>query len=201
MWSAKTIQPESSPRPTRMWLHSRPMHDQRWVPHRCILHRVRLVRLLHPELPALARQFRSGKSRANPDTYRAGMVLPAVLRHTARYPQQAPRRDRARRLDHRAGVHALARYVAGAFGKLPSALPAIFVHLFWGRDWTRLSGGAGADGWLCHRGTHSHDLLFRLLLRDPATAGTVRENQTSAEFDFRIGAGQLSASLVSLLTR
>jgi len=85
-----------------------------------------------------------------------------------------------RRLGHCAGVHAVARYVAGAFGKLPSALPAIFVHLLWGRDWTRLSGGAGADGWLCHRGTHSHDLLFRVLLCHPAAAGTVRKNQTGA---------------------
>ena len=77
--------------------------------------------------------------------------------------------------------------VAGAFSKLPSALPAIFVHLLWGRDRTRLSGGAGADGWLCHRSTHSHDLLFRVLLRHPAAAGTVRKNQAATEFDLRIG--------------
>src|SRR6516225_8493997 len=116
------------------------------------------------------------------------MVLPAVLRHPARHSRQTPRRNRTRRLDHRAGVHAVARYVAGAFGKLPSVVPAIFVHLLWRRDWTRLSGGAGADRWLCHRGTHSHDLLFRVLLRDPAVAGTFREDQTGAELDFRIGA-------------
>ena len=36
-----------------------------------------------------------------PTAYRAGMVLPAVLRHPARHPEQASRRHRARRLDRR----------------------------------------------------------------------------------------------------
>ena len=161
-------------------------HDQRWVPHRRVLHRVRLVRLLHPELSALARQLRSGKSRADTDTYRAGMVLPAVLRHPARHPQQAPRRNRTRRLDHCAGVHALARYVAGAFGQLPAAVSAVFVHLLCCGDRAWLSRFAGTDGRLCHRSTHSHDLLFRVLLRHPAAAGTVRKNQAATEFDLRI---------------
>ena len=70
---------------------------------------------------------------ANPepdaDPHRAGMVLPAVLRHSARDPEQAPRRHRACWLDRRAGVPAVARYVARALGELPAALPAVPVHL------------------------------------------------------------------------
>ena len=89
--------------------------DQRWVPHRRVLHRVRLVRLLYPELSTLGRQFRSGKSRANTDTYRPGMILSAVLRDPPRHSRQASRSDCTRCLDYRAGVYALARYLAGAF--------------------------------------------------------------------------------------
>ncbi len=56
---------------------------------------------------------------ANPgrdaDTYRAGMVLPAVLRDPALDPEQARRRDRDVLGDHRAGIPALARYRQNAF--------------------------------------------------------------------------------------
>ncbi len=44
-----------------------------------------------------------------PHAHRAGMVLPAVLRHPALDPEQARRRDRDVLGDHRAGVPALAR--------------------------------------------------------------------------------------------
>src|SRR5215831_16898459 len=115
------------------------------------------------------------------------MVLSAVLRDPARHPQQTPWRDRTRYFDNRLGFHAMARYLAGAFGQLPAALPAVFVHLLRRRHWTRLSRLTGAGGWLCDRGTHSHHLLFRLLLCDSAAAGPVRENQAAAEFDLRIG--------------
>src|SRR5262249_39660236 len=158
--------------------------DQRCVLHRRVLHRVRLVRLLHPELSTLARQFRSGKSRADTDTYRAGMVLPAVLRDPARHSQQASRSDCTCRLDHRAGVYALAGYLAGAFSQLSTAVPAVLIHFLRSRHWAWFSRGTGAGGWLCDRGTNSHHLLFRVLLRDSAAAGTVRENQTGAELDF-----------------
>jgi hypothetical protein len=72
--------------------------------------------------------------------------------------------------------------------KLPAALPAVFVHLLRSGDRAWLPRGTRAGRRLCHRGAHSHDLLFRVFLRDPAAAGTVRENQTGAELDFRIGA-------------
>ena len=39
-----------------------------------------------------------GQSGPDADPYRPGMVLPAVLRHPARDPEQAPRRHRARRV-------------------------------------------------------------------------------------------------------
>src|SRR5438876_5253425 len=116
------------------------------------------------------------------------MVLSAVLRHPARHPQQAPRRNRICYLDHRVGLYALARHFAGPFSKLPAALPAVFVHFLRSRHWARLSRLTGAGGWLCDRGTHSHHLLFCILLRDLAAAGTVRKNQAATEFDFRIGA-------------
>ncbi len=80
------------------------------------------------------------------------------------------------------------RVFAGPFSKLPAALPAVFVHFLRSRHWARLSRLTGAGGWLCDRGTHSHHLLFCLLLRDPAVAGTFRKDQTGAEFDLRIGA-------------
>jgi ubiquinol-cytochrome c reductase cytochrome b/c1 subunit len=126
---------------------------------------------------------------ANPEQtptriYCARMVLSAVLRDPARHPQQTPWCNRTRRLDHRAGIHALARYLAGAFSQLSTAVPAVFVHFLCSRHWARFSRGTGAGGWLCDRGTHSHHLLFRVFLRDPAAAGTVRKNQTGTELDF-----------------
>src|SRR5437588_1447172 len=112
------------------------------------------------------------------------MVLPAVLRNFARHPEQASRRNRARRLNHRAGVYALARYVARAIVKLPPALSAVFVHFLRRSHRARLSRLAGANRWLCDRCAYSHYLLFRILLRDPAAVGAVRENQAVAELDF-----------------
>ena len=51
---------------------------------------------------------------------------------------------RARRRHRRAGLPAVARYVAGALGELPAALPAIPVHLLRRRDRAWLSRLAGA---------------------------------------------------------
>ena len=107
---------------------------------------------------------------------------------------QAARRHRACRLDRRARHHAMARYVAGAFGKLPAAVPAIPVHLFRRGYRARLSRLARADRRLCDRGAHSHPLLFRILFRDPPAPGIVRENQAVAEFDFGIGAAAWCSS-------
>ena len=60
-----------------------------------VLHLLRLVHLLHSELSRPFRQLHHGQSRPDADAYRSGMVLPAVLRHSARDPEQAARRHRA----------------------------------------------------------------------------------------------------------
>ena len=73
-------------------------------------------------------------------------------------------------IDRRAGLPAVARYVAGALGELPAAVPAVSVHLLRRRHRARLSRFAGTDRRLCDRGAHSHRLLFRLLLHHPAAA-------------------------------
>ncbi len=52
-----------------------------------------------PNYPRPSRQLHPGQSGGDADAYRAGMVLPAVLRDPARDPEQAARRDRAVRLD------------------------------------------------------------------------------------------------------
>ena len=93
--------------------------------HRRVLSVLCLVRVLHPELSWSSRQLHSRQSRADPAAYRPGMVLPAVLRHSARHSEQAPRRHRARRLDRPARFPALARYLAGALGQVSAAVPAI----------------------------------------------------------------------------
>ena len=60
-----------------------------------VLHPVRLVFVLHPELPRASRQLHPGQSGGHPDPHRSGMVLSAVLCHSARNPQQTARRHRA----------------------------------------------------------------------------------------------------------
>ena len=55
-----------------------------FVPDGCVLHPACLVRFLHPKFSWSLRQLHSSQSFRHPDAYRAGMVLPAVLRHPAR---------------------------------------------------------------------------------------------------------------------
>ena len=55
---------------------------------------LRVVRLLHPELPRSRGQLHPGEPGRDAVAHRAGMVLPAVLRDPARHPEQADRRDR-----------------------------------------------------------------------------------------------------------
>ena len=105
-----------------------------------------------------------GQSRADPAAYRAGMVLPAVLRDSARDPEQAARRHRARRLDRHAGVPALARHLAGALGNYRP----LYRHFFWifvaVVHRPRLSRLAAAGRRLCDRGADTDRLLFRPFL-------------------------------------
>ena len=92
-----------------------------------------------PELSRPLRQLHSGQSGPDAHPHRSGMVLSAILRDPARDPEQAARRHRAGELDHHPRLHAVARYVGGAFGELPPALPAIPVYLLRGRDRSWLS--------------------------------------------------------------
>ena len=155
--------------------------------HRRVLPVLRLVRVLPAELSRPLRQLHHGQSGPDAHPYRAGMVLPAVLRHPARHPEQAPRRHRAGKLDHHSRLPALARYLARAFGELPAAVPAIPADLLRRRDRAWLSRLPRAVGRLCDRGAHPHRLLFRFLPRHPAAARIVREDQAAAEFDFGSG--------------
>ena len=50
---------------------------------------VRLVRVLRARLPRPRRQLHRGQPAVDAAAHRAGVVLPAVLRHPARHPQQA----------------------------------------------------------------------------------------------------------------
>ena len=64
-----------------------------------------------------------------------------------------------------------------------------FLFIFFASvDRPGLSRLAGTGRRLRDRGPLPHRLLFRFLLRHPAAARVVREDQTAAEFDLRIGA-------------
>ena len=131
--------------------------------HGVLLHPVRLVRVLHPELPRPCRQLHPGQSGGDADAYRAGMVLPAVLRDPARDPEQAAGRDRAVRLDRDPGLPALARHLEGALGALPAAVPAVLLDLRGRLRRARLARRQAAGGRLRHRLAHPHRLLLRAL--------------------------------------
>ena len=65
------------------------LHDQGLVRHGRVPGRLRLVRLLHAELSRPSGQLHPGQPAEDAGAYRAGMVLPAVLRDPARHPEQA----------------------------------------------------------------------------------------------------------------
>ena len=65
------------------------------VLHGGVLPALRVVRVLHPKLSRPRRQLHSGQSGRDAGAHRARMVLPAVLRHPARHPEQAPGRPGA----------------------------------------------------------------------------------------------------------
>ena len=88
---------------------------------------VRVVRVLHPELSRPRRQLHPGQPGGDAGRDRAGMVLPAVLRHPALDPEQAAGRLRAVRLDRHPGLPALARHLAREVGALPAAVPPVLL--------------------------------------------------------------------------
>src|SRR5712664_3351498 len=91
------------------------------------------------------------------------MVLPAVLRHPARDPEHARRRDRARGLDPDPRLPAMARYVEGALGALSSALPAVLLGVRGGLRAARLARLESCGMRLWHRRANLYRLLFHLL--------------------------------------
>ena len=164
--------------------------DQGQLPAGGVLHPVRLVRVLHAEFSRPSRQLHSGQSGGDADAHRAGMVLPAVLRDPARDPEQAPRRDRARRLDPDPRVPAVARYLEGALGALPAALSAVLLGVRDRLHRARLARLEAAGRQLRAVRAHLHGLLLRLFPDHPAGARHDREDQAAAELDLGIGAAR-----------
>ena len=115
-----------------------------------------LVHLLHAELPRRRRQLHPGQSRRDAGAYRARMVLPAVLRDPAFDPEQARRRHRDVRGDHRAGLPALARQRKNPLVEIPSAGQAVLLDLRGRLHPARLSRLAAAGRHLCDRRPHPH---------------------------------------------
>src|SRR6185503_15857315 len=128
-----------------------------------------------------------GQPGGDPDAHRSGMVLPAVLRHPARDPEQASRRDGARCVDRHPGLLALARYLESQVGALSPALPAVLLGVRHRLHRSGLARLQAAGGQLCPLCAHLHRLLLRLFPRDPAGAGQGREDQATAEFDRGLG--------------
>ena len=139
-----------------------------------------------PNYMGHAGQLHSGQSGGDADPHRARMVLPAVLRHPARDPEQAHGRGRAGRFDRRSRVPALARYLKGKVCQLSPALPAILLDLRGRVRGSRLAWLEARGRRLRHRRAHSDGLLLPPLPRHPAVARHVRENQAAAEFHLRV---------------
>ena len=142
-----------------------------------------------------------GQSGGDAAGNRAGMVLPAILRHPALYPEQAAGRLRAVRFDPDPRFPALARHLEGALGALPAVVQAVLLAV---RD---RGGGLGlarlqaAGGHLCRALAHLHVLLLRLFPDRPAAARHLREDQAAAEFDFGIGSGRQGVRMVMNIQR
>src|SRR5271167_3083377 len=117
------------------------------------------------------------------------MVLTAVLRHSARDPEQASRRHRACIVDRASRVPALARHLTRTLGELSPALPAVPDRLLPRCGRARLSRLAAAGGWLRDRSAHPHRLLLRVPADHPAVAWAVRDDEAAPELDLGIGTG------------
>ena len=104
IWALHHVGPEQSDRhrpevqPGHRAVHAARDHEGR-LHGGGVLHLLRVVRVLHPELSRPRRQLHPGQSGRDADAHRARMVLPAVLRDPARDPEQA--RGRASRCSAR----------------------------------------------------------------------------------------------------
>src|SRR2546422_9313536 len=92
------------------------------------------------------------------------LVFPAVLRDPARDPEQALRRDGARRLDPHPRLPAVARYVESALGALSSALSPVLLGLRDRLRRSRLARRQAPGRQLRADRAHLHGLLLRLFL-------------------------------------
>ena len=136
-----------------------------------------------PELSFGRRQLYPSQPRCYADPYRAGMVLPAVLRDPALDPEQAAWRCGAVRVDHRSVFPAVARQLEGEIGDLPAALSAILLDFRRGLHRPRLSGGAAARGNLRHCGPHLDRMVLRSFPHHPAAGGPARDAAPAPELD------------------
>ena len=123
--------------------------------------RVRLFRLLHPELSRPSGQLHHRRSAEDAGAHRAGMVLPAVLRDPARHhlqhradQLQARRRARHVRRDRGAVRRAVARHVEGALGGLPPLVQAVLLAVRRERHVPRLARAREAGGRLSYSSGH-----------------------------------------------
>ena len=98
-----------------------------------------------------------------PAAHRARMVLPAVLRHPARHPEQAVRRRRADRLDRHPVLRTVARHLARALDALPADLQMVLLGVRGDLLRARLSRLAAAGRRLSRARAHRHRLLFPVL--------------------------------------
>ena len=96
------------------------LYGQGWLGAGLLHPVLRLFRVLHPELSRPRRQLHRGEPALDAGAYRAGMVLPSLLRDAARRALEARRRVRAVRLDPADRLPALARHVAHPVVQFPA---------------------------------------------------------------------------------
>ena len=143
-----------------------------------------------PNCARPSRQLRSGQSAADAAAYRAGMVLPAVLRDPARHPEQAVRR--ASRcvgaiavlffvpwLDTSQGAldAATGRSTDGSSGRSCSTCLAL-----------GYLGSQPPEGCVSHLRAHLHRLLFPFFLVIMPVVGLDRDAEAAARQHHRGGA-------------
>ena len=146
--------------------------------HGVLLHRVRVVRVLHPELSRPRRQLHPGQSGGDADAHRARMVLPAVLRDPARDPEQAARRHRAVRLDRASWRSCPGSTPRGCARRTTGRCIAQFFWVFVAvTRRSRLARLQARRGRLRHRGAHPDVLLLRPLPHHPAGARLVEKTK------------------------
>src|SRR6478752_981263 len=108
------------------------------------------------------------------------MVLPAVLRDSARHPEQAVRRHCAAVVDLDPVLHSVARHLEGALDQLSAYLQMVLLGVRGDVDWARLSRLAAARRLVSDRRAPAHVLLFRVLSGGHAGSRLDRESETAS---------------------